>query len=222
MRISELARRVGVPVGTVKFYLREGLLHGGTLTSATQAQYDESHVDRLALIRVLVGTGGLSLAATRQVLDVIDHPPSSPHDLAGAAHHALGPKVEPTEAGREKAQAVLDRLGWQVYPDAPAIGQLASALDALAAVGFAAVDEMVERYARSAAELAEGDVAGVPTGSPAEAVRYVVTGTILFEPLLLALRRLAQEDASARRFGGGYRPGPKAARTGEQKAASRA
>ena len=37
---------------------------------------------------------------------------------------------------------------------------------------------------------------------PSEAAgRYTVLGTILVEPLLLALRRLAQTDASARRFG---------------------
>ena len=33
------------------------------------------------------------------------------------------------------------------------------------------------------------------------AVRFVVAATVLHEPLLLALRRLAQEDASARRWG---------------------
>ena len=37
--------------------------------------------------------------------------------------------------------------------------------------------------------------------SPEAAVRFVVAATVLHEPLLLALRRLAQEDASARRWG---------------------
>jgi hypothetical protein len=32
-------------------------------------------------------------------------------------------------------------------------------------------------------------------------VRYVVLGTVLVEPLILALRRLADQEASARRFG---------------------
>jgi hypothetical protein len=49
--------------------------------------------------------------------------------------------------------------------------------------------------------LAEQEVAGVPAGPSDAAVRYAVLGTILVEPLLLALRRLAQVDASARRFG---------------------
>ena len=40
----------------------------------------------------------------------------------------------------------------------------------------------------------------MPTGSVAEAVRFVVVNTVLLEPVLLALRRPAQEDASHRRF----------------------
>ena len=51
MRISELSSQTGVPVATIKFYLREKLLQEGIRTSATQAQYNESHVARLRLIR---------------------------------------------------------------------------------------------------------------------------------------------------------------------------
>lgn len=32
------------------------------------------------------------------------------------------------------------------------------------------------------------------------AVRYVVIGTVFYEPVLLALRRLARQDAATRRF----------------------
>ena len=46
MRISQLSAQTGIPVATIKFYLRENLLHDGARTSATQAQYDESHVAR--------------------------------------------------------------------------------------------------------------------------------------------------------------------------------
>lgn len=44
-------------------------------------------------------------------------------------------------------------------------------------------------------------IAGVPTESAEAAVRYVVLGSVLVEPLLLALRRVAQQAASAERFG---------------------
>ncbi len=57
MRISELSRTTGVPIATIKFYLREHLLPEGTRTSATQAQYGEEHVSRLRLVRALIGPG---------------------------------------------------------------------------------------------------------------------------------------------------------------------
>src|SRR5687768_5091234 len=85
MRISELSQNSGVPVPTIKFYLREGLLHEGVRTSATQAQYDASHEARLRLIRALVGPGGCSIATAHRVIQAIENPPPSIHDLLGAA-----------------------------------------------------------------------------------------------------------------------------------------
>ena len=41
MKISELSSRSGVPVATVKFYLREGLLAAGEKSSQNQASYDD-------------------------------------------------------------------------------------------------------------------------------------------------------------------------------------
>src|SRR4029450_10954785 len=92
MRISELSQASGVPVATIKYYLREGLLHEGQLTSATQAQYDQSHLARLRLVRALLGAGGLSVAAARDVLDRLAQPPASMHDLLGEVQRLLGPR----------------------------------------------------------------------------------------------------------------------------------
>src|SRR5215218_9536808 len=91
MRISELSRESGVPVATIKYYLREGLLPAGTPTSATSAWYDERHVDRLNLIRALVDVGRLPIARVREVVTALEQPPTSWHDLLGAAHGALPP-----------------------------------------------------------------------------------------------------------------------------------
>jgi DNA-binding transcriptional MerR regulator len=202
MRIGELARRGGVPVGTVKYYLREGLLPPGTPTAATQAVYDERHVQRLALVRVLVGVGGLSIAAVRRVLAAIDDPPEAMHELLGVAAEALGPSgVDADAESLERARALVRRWGWVVDPDSATMGQLAAALSGVGAIGVADGDGLLDRYARLMAELAEGDLALVPTDPPQEAVRFVVTAVVLLEPLLLAMRRLAQQDASARRFG---------------------
>ena len=50
--------------------------------------------------------------------------------------------------------------------------------------------------------MAEAEIAHVPTESAEAAVRYVVLGSVLVEPLLLALRRVAEQVASAERFAG--------------------
>src|SRR3954454_2617027 len=90
MRISELARRGGGPVATVKYYLPERLLHEGVLTSPTQARYDDSHLAKLRLIRALLGPGGLSVARARDVLAAIAAPPPDTYDLLGVAAAAIG------------------------------------------------------------------------------------------------------------------------------------
>lgn len=200
MRISELARRGGVPVGTVKYYLREGLLPPGELTAATQAQYRDQHVERLRLVRALLGPGGLSIAAVREVLGVVDEPTTSVLDALGAAHHALlTPESDPPPEERDEARDHVRRWGWTVDDTSPALTLLAGALHALRTAHFDTSDRLLDRYADAAAELAEEDVASVPTHSTTEAVRYVVIGTLLLEPVLLALRRLAQENASRKR-----------------------
>lgn len=200
MRISELARRANVPVGTVKYYLREGLLPGGEPTAPTQAQYGEEHVARLRLIRSLVGVGGLSISQVRGVLTAVDDPATSVHDTLGAAHRVLPAPLVGDQPDLTRTRAHLERWGWHIPDHSPALNRLAEALDALDSSGLDAPDSLLDRYADAAKRVAEADVAEVPTGSASEAVRFVVIGTLLLEPVLLALRRLAQEDASRRRF----------------------
>jgi DNA-binding transcriptional MerR regulator len=203
VQISELARRADLPVATVKYYLREGLVPPGELTGATRARYGDDHLARLRLVRALLGPGGLSVAAARAVLSAVDAPSGSVHDALGAAHRALPRPATDGDPDVSAARALLDRWGWQVAADSPSLGTLAGALDALRAAGFPAPTVLLDRYARAAGELGEQDVADVPPGPLAEVLRFVVVNTVLLEPVLLALRRLAQEDASARRFAGG-------------------
>ncbi|CAA9415895.1 MAG: Regulatory protein MerR [uncultured Quadrisphaera sp.] len=200
MRISELSRRTGVPVPTVKFYLREGLLPAGRATAATQAQYDEGHEQRLRLVRALVEVAGLSLAAVRRVVAAVDDPPRTTHELLGAAHEALPPAVA-DDVDVTAATGVVAELGWRIDPRSAPLRQLAAAIAALEAVGMPAGVEVLARYGRALEPVATAEVAAVPTSSREDAVAFVVVGTALYEPVVLALRRLAQQDASARRFG---------------------
>ena len=55
-------------------------------------------------------------------------------------------------------------------------------------------------YAAAMRDVASRELERVPFDTPADALRYVVLGTVLIEPLLLALRRLAHQDASNRIF----------------------
>jgi DNA-binding transcriptional MerR regulator len=201
VRISELSQRSGVAVATIKFYLREGLLPEGQRTSATQAQYDDGHEGRLKLIRTLVGTAGLSIAEVRRVLGAIDDPPESMHDLLGvAAEAAAGPVGRHPD--HQRVHALMQQWGWPVEKkDCPSHDALAAALDALDEAGFVLPDGALELYRDHMEQIATFELSTVPTDSAAAAVRYVVLGTVLPEPLLLALRRMAQQAASARRFG---------------------
>jgi DNA-binding transcriptional MerR regulator len=201
VRISQLSSETAVPVATIKYYLREGLLHEGALTSATQASYDETHVRRLRLIRALVGGAGLSIAVARELLAGVDAPPESGHDLLGIAHHALASPM-PEAVDTAEIDELMEEWGWSSDGcDETGKAAVAEAIDGVRSAGFAMPNGMLDTYAAAMHTVAAAEIAGVPTDSDEAAVRYVVLGTVLVEPLLLALRRLAQQSASHERFG---------------------
>jgi DNA-binding transcriptional MerR regulator len=203
MRISALAAAAGLPGATVKFYLREGLLQPGVATSATQASYDESHVRRLRLIRALTGSVGLSVQQARTILDLVDDPGDDLYATLGRAVSALPPAVDDAASDDEpdpypRARAALEALG-QVYdPRFAAVAQLETALAAAEAAGMPISEERLLAYGRGLRDIAAFDLERMPQ-EPHAAVEYTVLGTALYEPVLLALRRLAHQDAAARR-----------------------
>lgn len=210
MRISELSRRAGVSIPTIKFYLREGLLPPGERTAPRQASYTDDHLQRLRLIRTLTEVGGLSLRDVRSILEALDDGGLPIHELLGVAHYALARPTDPDDDTPDlvEARAEVDRfiaeLGWRVSPEAPGRLELARALVGLRGLGREAAARDFAPYARVADEVAAWEVATLPTEGPrAEAVERVVVGTVVFEAVLAALRRLAQEHHSARRFGAG-------------------
>ena len=62
VKIKGLSEVTGVTVATLKYYLREGLLHAGASTAVNQADYDDSHVRRVRLVRALLHLGRLRIA----------------------------------------------------------------------------------------------------------------------------------------------------------------
>ncbi|WP_329226939.1 MerR family transcriptional regulator [Streptomyces sp. NBC_00111] len=210
MRIGELSRRSGVPVPTIKYYVREGLLPAGELTSPNQARYGDGHERRLRLIRALLDVGGLSLSAIADVLRTIDDPGQPVHEVLGAAANRItsAEAAEPGEAGpesteaREEVAALLARRGWRVSEDNPAARSLAGVLTALHRAGHGGFAELLDVYADAAEPVAHADLDYVRRRVAREdLVESVVVGTVLGEAMFGALRRLAHVEASAGVFG---------------------
>ncbi|MDX3324484.1 MerR family transcriptional regulator [Streptomyces sp. ME02-6979-3A] len=224
MRIGELSRRSGVPVPTIKYYVREGVLPAGTLTSPNQARYDDGHERRLRLIRALLDVGGLSLSAIAEVLEAVDDPGQPVHKVLGVAAGRIIPEEsgKPGESGetdeeeveaaegagpesaeaREEVAALLARRGWYVDADNAAARSLAGVLAALHRVGHGAFVELLDVYADAAEPVARADLDYVRRRVAREdLVESVVVGTVLGEAMFGALRRLAHVDASARAYG---------------------
>ena len=58
----------------------------------------------------------------------------------------------------------------------------------------------LDGYAAAAQAAAVIDVTALPTDTPGAALRQAIVGIVLLDHVLIALRRLAQEDVSARTF----------------------
>lgn len=208
MRISELSRESGVPVGTIKYYIREGLLPAGERTAQTQAEYGPSHLARLELIRALREGADLSIATLARVFDAMStgRQAGRPRFLS-VAIDALSDPVEIPEGEEDeyvRAGAQVDRLldealGWDTDADSPGRADLARALVHIhrylpGLVEDPAADMIPHAEAmRGLADRAIPDSYD-PEADPEGALRYAVLGTALFEPVLLALRKLAHVD----------------------------
>lgn len=203
MRISELVSRSGVPLATIKYYIREGLLMPGETTSATQASYGEEHLRRLNLIRALTDVAGLPLQKAGVVIGAIEHPEPSLFETLGKAVAALPPYADAQEAAEyPRAKAALEKIGQLYEPEYAAVAQFERALAAAESVGLPMSDERLHGYARQIMAIAEIDLERVPTSTVQDSIEYSVLGTALYEPIIVAMRRLAHQDLAARRFSG--------------------
>ncbi|MCT2583975.1 MerR family transcriptional regulator [Actinophytocola gossypii] len=205
MRIAELSQRTGVPIPTIKFYLREHLLPPGELTSPNQAQYGETHVHRLRLVRALVEVGGLSISATREVLTRMRAATNTLHSI-GKAQFAIADPVEPHEdeawhdAVRRVDELVAER-GWQVRDSNPARASLAEALAYLTRLGHGDLFPLLRHYASAAELLAVSEVDVVLSRENVDSMsETLVTMSVLGDAMMSALRMMAQESDATRRF----------------------
>ncbi|NUT50456.1 MAG: MerR family transcriptional regulator [Saccharothrix sp.] len=199
MRIAELSRRSGVPVPTIKYYLREGLLPAGELTSPNQARYAESHLHRLRLVRAMVEFGGLSIAAVREVLGALDDPEKSLHKAMGTLSAAMAPPETggEDEVAREQARAFVERQGWVYRPKSYAHKALVGVLATAREVGHDRFVETLDGLADAARPVGQADLAyALGAESEDEALESVVVGTVLGDAAMAAVRALVRRELS--------------------------
>jgi DNA-binding transcriptional MerR regulator len=204
MRISELSQTTGLPVATLKYYLREGLLAPGTPTATNQATYDDHHVQRLRLVRTLVEVGRLPLGRVAEVLAAIDDEDLNLHLALGSAQDAMVTVSQAGDGGfvdaRAEADAIVQQLGWAVRAEAAARDLLADAITVVRASTLPYQRNSMVELGRLIEPIAVAEVAVVDDTSRAEALELSVVGTVAYETAFNALRRMALEHASAQRW----------------------
>jgi DNA-binding transcriptional MerR regulator len=209
MRVGELSKRSGVPVPTIKYYLREGLLPAGVLTSPNQAHYDDEHLRRLRLVRALVDVGGLSIAAAREVLAAVDTRDDSLHNKLGAVQEAISQpgSVELDPLAVQDVQAFFERQGETECVDVTESNvthMLASALSAARSVGHDHFGELLDPYLEGLKIIAQADVDYIARrGSGDDVIEAMVIGTLIGDTVLKAVRRLAHAQVSRDVIGDG-------------------
>lgn len=208
MRISELARRSGVSVPTIKYYLRNGLLPSGLITARNQAIYNDTHLRRLRLVRTLREIGGLSVPATRNVLAALrrsDAPVVEALSIISAnqsrGHSGVFYDVFRDSAMSELA-AVVARQNWNPRTPHRDLNRMADICVVARLLDLPEVCNDTEEYAELAARLAQRDAAlarklAARLSSSGRSHRAVLEDTViamvLSSALVNALHSLARE-----------------------------
>jgi DNA-binding transcriptional MerR regulator len=211
MRIKELSQRSGVSAPTIKYYLREGLLPAGELTSPNQASYGEAHLRRLRLIRALVDVGGLTVAAVREVLSAADAPDEALSKVLYVTQEGLSdeqelPADEAWAVAERDLTELMTRRGWQVKPGSKAWRTVAAVLVSARELGHGYWTASLDAYAAACERIAAADLdyidsIGGRTDEVDAVIEGVVVGTVLGDTLVTALRRLAHQSESLGRLG---------------------
>jgi len=206
MRMSELSDRSGVAIPSIKFYQREGLLPGGERTSANQAQYDEGHLARLALVRALIDVGGLSVSSARAVLAAIGKTEMPVEWVFGVAQRAASKSIPladvvPSEAAFAEVDALSATRGWAIDAHNPGRPIAARVVETYRAMGHDALIAGLGAYADAADIVAAADLGAVASVSDRAAkIETVVVGTVLGDTLFAGLRRMAQQSLSQKQY----------------------
>lgn len=218
MKISELSQRSGVSPASIKFYIREGLLPRGRTRAPNQAEYDDTHVDRLILVRTLREVGGFSIDRIRLVVEALDAAePSAPEgplqmmnllaEQIESAHQPPAGHDAIVARARGEVDRLVGQLGWSVAEASTAREELAQILATIRSAWIADFPaEALMPYAQSMERIAELEIPDVSKSDSGDALsparrarrtgdaRWAVLRVVLGERVIAALRRMAHEN----------------------------
>jgi len=213
LKMSEFAARSGVPIPTIKHYVREGLLPEPVRTSRNMAYYDAALVPRVKAIKRLQQTLRLPLEVIGRLLDRIDEDdlPSdraleitiarvlgelAPREVVTRAH-LVQTGVDPSELALFESLGIVtaeERDGEPTY-----VGDDVALLRVLAEARRNGISpamlppEILRNYVGAIAELVRIELlmfrAGVVPSAGHDLARLTEVATTLSERLVVLLRR---------------------------------
>lgn len=187
VKIGELARASGVPVATIKHYLREGLIAPARKSGRTMSWYSPALVPRIRAIKELQRRQFLPLEVIKRSLD---RDADAPDDLAAADAIAKVLARHGGKRSRSRAE-VLER------------GASAQELDWLAAAGLAVPSGPEQRYHGDDLALLSTLGAARRAGLAAELLPFEILGDYLaaLRALVAVELRLFREGLTGRARG---------------------
>jgi len=175
LKISELAEAAGVPVATVRHYLREGLLPEGRKTSRNMAYYPAEMVDRIRLIKLLQEERFMPLKVIRELLERQGGDPQAVRALLAESDREID-RALAGERERTSAADVAERFAVPV-----------EVLDRLAEIGI--LSPAGDGYSPSDVRIVEA-IARFRAGGYDERIGFTVYDAARFlEPLRELARR---------------------------------
>lgn len=203
MLVSELAERADVPLATVKYYLREGLLPAGVTTGPRRAEYGETHLRRLRVLRLLREVGAVPVTSLREVVQALDDADLPVHDTMALVADVITAKPESAEQDPESlaiVDAVVAAMGWDgVRAESVDRQRLASLVSLLNGPGpVAAGVDVLTFYAQIADQLARAEIALVDhSAERSQLLEQMVTGSVVYGQVFELLRQLGHEHHHA-------------------------
>ncbi len=151
MKISQLVKRTGVPKETIHFYIRQGLLRKPRKSGVNSAEYNESYVDQIQLIKDLRDNYYLPIPEIKKI--VKDFRKQSPSDQAISqfrsrffrpadrlfANEIKGRDAFRQETGLKKKWLIKAEEWGVITPDVPEDGEVVYSPDDVA-IGKLMVD----------------------------------------------------------------------------------